>query len=67
VLELQNWIGGAPRPAASGRWLDSIEPATGRPWARVPDSDAADLEAAVRAAREAVVGILDSRAGEITS
>jgi len=56
VLELRNWIGGEPRAAASGRWLDSMEPATGRPWARLPDSDASDVEAAVRAARQAFRG-----------
>ena len=37
----------------AGRDLDSFEPATGQPFARVPDSDAADVEAAVTAARAA--------------
>ncbi len=50
---LANYIGGALRAPASGRYLDDIEPATGNVYALTPDSDAADLEAAVAAARQA--------------
>ncbi|WP_435878102.1 aldehyde dehydrogenase family protein, partial [Streptosporangium canum] len=39
--------------AADGRTLDSVNPATGEVWARVPASGRADAEAAVAAAREA--------------
>ncbi len=42
------WIG-----AASGRRLDSLDPFAGRTWATVPDAAAADVAAAVGAARAA--------------
>lgn len=53
MLECANLIDGQLVPARSGRRLESIEPATGSAWASVPDSDAADVDAAVRAARSA--------------
>ena len=51
--EYHQVIDGHPGPAASGEWLDSIDPATGEPWARIPASAAADVDAAVDAARRA--------------
>ena len=53
MLELQNLIGGQMRSADSDLWLDNIEPATGQPFARIPRSNAADVAAAVAAARSA--------------
>ncbi|WP_433336384.1 aldehyde dehydrogenase family protein [Spirillospora sp. CA-294931] len=53
MAEYSNLIGGESRPAASGRTLDSVDPATGEVWARVPRSGAADAAAAVAAARAA--------------
>jgi len=53
MLEIKNYIGGKLTPAASGAWLDNYEPATGKVYARVPDSTAADVEAAVAAASKA--------------
>lgn len=53
VAELGNYIGGAFRPARSGRLLDDLNPATGRVIARFPDSDEADVDDAVEAARRA--------------
>ena len=50
---IANLIGGEPVPPASGHYLDVVEPATGRVYAKVPDSDARDVEAAVAAARAA--------------
>ncbi len=52
---LDNYIGGAwtPPTAATGE-LDVTNPATGETLARVPLSGAADLDAAVTAAREAL-------------
>jgi (Z)-2-((N-methylformamido)methylene)-5-hydroxybutyrolactone dehydrogenase len=47
-------IDGAPTPAADGGELDSIDPATGSVWARIPRGTAADVDAAVRAARQAL-------------
>ncbi len=53
MLELKNYIGGKLSPATSGAWLEDFEPATGKVYARVPDSGAADVDAAVAAARAA--------------
>ena len=41
------------QPALGGRWLDVHEPATGAAFARCPDSDATDVDAAVAAAARA--------------
>ena len=51
---LDNYIGGRWTPAAASEALDVTNPATGGVLARVPLSSAADLDAAVRAAREAL-------------
>jgi malonate-semialdehyde dehydrogenase (acetylating)/methylmalonate-semialdehyde dehydrogenase len=52
---LENYLGGQWTPAtAATEVLDVTNPATGETLARVPLSGAADLDAAVRAAREAL-------------
>jgi aminomuconate-semialdehyde/2-hydroxymuconate-6-semialdehyde dehydrogenase len=53
---LANHIDGRAAGPLAEAWLDDVEPATGRPHAEVPDSDAADVEAAVDAARRAFPG-----------
>ncbi len=50
---LANFINGAATPPAGGRYLDLIEPATGRPHSSVPASDSTDVAAAVTAAKAA--------------
>jgi acyl-CoA reductase-like NAD-dependent aldehyde dehydrogenase len=49
-------IGGETSSAATGSTYDSVDPYTGRPWARVPDGGAADVDRAVAAARAALNG-----------
>jgi aldehyde dehydrogenase (NAD+) len=49
-------VGGDWRPAVSGRTYESQNPYTGQAWAVVPDAGAADVDLAVRAAREALDG-----------
>ncbi|MDQ1674471.1 MAG: (Z)-2-((N-methylformamido)methylene)-5-hydroxybutyrolactone dehydrogenase, partial [Frankiaceae bacterium] len=49
-------VGGLTVGAVAGRTYVSTDPFTGRPWARVPDSDAHDVDAAVTAARAAFDG-----------
>lgn len=49
-------IDGHEVAAESGRTYDSVDPYTGRAWARVPDGDAADIDRAVTAARAALSG-----------
>ena len=48
-----NFIDGEMVEPRSGRFMENIEPATGKPYALLPDSDEADVEAAVAAARRA--------------
>lgn len=50
---LANLIDGRAQAPAQGRYLDVFEPATAAVFTRCPDSDAADVEAAVVAARNA--------------
>lgn len=49
-------IGGEWVKARSGRTIASIDPATEQVWAEVPEADAADVDAAVDAARSALRG-----------
>jgi malonate-semialdehyde dehydrogenase (acetylating) / methylmalonate-semialdehyde dehydrogenase len=51
---LDNYVAGQWTPAASTDGLDVVNPATAEVLARVPLSSASDLDAAVRAAREAL-------------
>ena len=53
---LSHLIDGRPRAPASGHYLDVYEPATGAVFAQCPDGDAADVNAAVRAAQAATAG-----------
>ena len=46
-------IDGAWVEAAGGRTFDSIDPYTGRAWAKAPAADASDIDRAVQAARRA--------------
>jgi aminomuconate-semialdehyde/2-hydroxymuconate-6-semialdehyde dehydrogenase len=52
-LQIQNFIDGQFVEPASGRYLDNIEPATGKPYSQVADSDARDVDLAVAAAEKA--------------
>jgi aminomuconate-semialdehyde/2-hydroxymuconate-6-semialdehyde dehydrogenase len=52
-LRLLNHINGRALAPAADRWLDVYEPATGEVHAHCPASDAADVDAAVAAARQA--------------
>lgn len=56
MITIRNFINGEFRDPAAGRALDSFEPATGAVHARLPDSDAADVEQAVAAAAAAFPG-----------
>jgi malonate-semialdehyde dehydrogenase (acetylating) / methylmalonate-semialdehyde dehydrogenase len=54
VKVLDNYIGGAWTPARTDETLEVENPATGETLARVPLSSQDDIDAAVRAAREAL-------------
>jgi len=51
--EILPFIGGAFRKPASGEWFDTLNPATAKPLARVVQCGAAEVDAAVDAARAA--------------
>ena len=48
-----NVIDGEVRPPAAGKYMDSVNPASGEVWARAAASDRTDVEAAVAAASAA--------------
>jgi aminomuconate-semialdehyde/2-hydroxymuconate-6-semialdehyde dehydrogenase len=52
-MRLTHWIDGEARAAASGRWREVFDPASGRAFAEVADGDARDVAAAVAAAEAA--------------
>lgn len=56
ILHLANLIDGRLQAPISDHWLDVHEPATATVHARCPDSDAADVDAAVAAGRRAAPG-----------
>lgn len=51
--KIANYINGQWVPPISGAYLDNVNPATGEVYSLIPDSDAADVQQAVNAAREA--------------
>jgi len=53
--QIQNFVDGQFVEPIGGKYLDSIEPATGKPYSQVADSDARDVECAVAAAEKAFV------------
>jgi aldehyde dehydrogenase (NAD+) len=53
TVRYQLFVDGKWRDSQGGGEFDSLDPYTGEPWATVPDADAADVDAAVRAARTA--------------
>src|SRR6478736_4206905 len=52
-FQIQNFIDGEFVEPISGQHLDNIEPATGKSYSQVPDSDARDVDLAVAAAEKA--------------
>src|SRR2546425_2203517 len=53
LVGIRNFIDGRFVEPTSGRHLDNIEPATGKPYSKVADSDARDVDLAVAAAEKA--------------
>ncbi|MBY0528481.1 MAG: aldehyde dehydrogenase [Gemmataceae bacterium] len=53
MLQIKNFIGGHHVEPGSGQYLENIEPATGRIYSQVADSDGRDVDAAVAAASDA--------------
>lgn len=57
---IQNYIAGQLKDPLSGLYMDNINPATGRAYSLIPDSDARDVADAVAAAQRAFPAWADS-------
>src|SRR4051812_31461101 len=64
TLTISNFIDGQFLEPVSGKYLDNIEPATGKTYSKVPDSDASDVELAVAAAEKAFPAWSKTPAGD---
>eukprot|EP01147_Barroeca_monosierra_P008307 gene8307-10186_t len=53
---IQNYINGQLEDPSSGHWFDSVNPSTGKAFAKVPDSDSEDVSRAVKSAHAALDG-----------
>jgi aminomuconate-semialdehyde/2-hydroxymuconate-6-semialdehyde dehydrogenase len=53
MKKIENYIGGKLAAPVSGRYLGNFEPATGAVYSQIPDSDKADIELAIEAAKKA--------------
>jgi aminomuconate-semialdehyde/2-hydroxymuconate-6-semialdehyde dehydrogenase len=56
MQKIQNYINGELVPPASGTYLDNVNPAEGKVYSHLPDSDARDVQLAVDAAQVAFAG-----------
>jgi aminomuconate-semialdehyde/2-hydroxymuconate-6-semialdehyde dehydrogenase len=53
LIQIRNFIGGQFVDPTGAKYLDNIEPATGKPYSQVADSDGRDVDLAVTAAEKA--------------
>ncbi len=53
MTQIQNFINGKYSPPVNGRHIENFAPATGKVSGEIPDSDAADVDLAVEAAKAA--------------
>ncbi|MGD1962064.1 MAG: aldehyde dehydrogenase [Fulvivirga sp.] len=53
MKKIKNYINGRFQAAISGKYLDNYNPAEGKVYSLIPDSDARDIEVAVEAAKDA--------------
>src|SRR5882757_7097488 len=53
MIKIENYIGGLLTGPLSGNYLENYEPATGKIYSLIPDSDPADVNSAVAAGRKA--------------
>ncbi len=51
--KIGNYIDGKIVPPVKGNYIDNFEPATGKVYSLIPDSDGDDIDAAVKAAKKA--------------
>src|SRR5262249_2361791 len=62
--QISNFINGEQLPPQSGENLDNVDPATGAVYSKVPNSDARDVESAVKAAQAAFPAWAETAAAE---
>lgn len=53
VVDHLMWIDGAPVESSSGKWRESVDPFTGKVWARVTEGNSQDVDRAVKSAQTA--------------
>lgn len=53
MITLENYINGQLREPLSGAYIDNIDPSLGEVYGQIPNSNAADVQAAVEAAQKA--------------
>ena len=63
-LQIRNFIDGQFVEPVGGKYIDNIEPATGKPYSQVADSDGRDIDLAVAAAEKAFGDWSKKPAGE---
>lgn len=51
--KILNYIDGELTPASNGKWIDNVNPAEGKVYSQIPDSDGKDVNQAVEAAKKA--------------
>jgi len=64
MIKIQNLIDGSLRPSHAGGVLESVDPATAKAFATLPEGDASDAALAIDAARRAFPGWRDTAATE---
>jgi aminomuconate-semialdehyde/2-hydroxymuconate-6-semialdehyde dehydrogenase len=64
LTQIRNFTDGQFTEPVGGKYLDNIEPATGKPYSQVADSDARDVELAVAAAEKAFPEWSQTSAGD---
>jgi len=52
-MQILNYINGVLQAPMNASWIDNPEPATGKIYSQIPDSDVLDVDLAVAAAKEA--------------
>lgn len=53
MITIANYINGELMAPVGGQYLDNMDPSRGEVYSKIPDSDAADVELAAKAAKEA--------------
>ena len=57
MKQYQHFINGEYVDPIGGQWIDTLDPYTGQPWARIPRGCAQDVDRAVQAASRAPDGV----------